>query len=249
MSFDWTTFFLEIINFLILVWLLKRFLYKPVTNAIARRKTAIEMSLAKARAAQEEAQGLKQQYQNRLGEWSREKEQARAKMHEEIAAERERLLTALQTTVEQEREISRVLEQRRQEELRRVMEEKAFALGGQFVARLFSRVADPELEAKLIDLVVEELPHLPEEQLETIHALRGKADFKVTVISAYPLTDDQRAALIGALTEISGEETSCEFTLDKRLVAGVRINIGPWVLRANLEDELKFFIEGTPRED
>ena len=45
MEFNWTTFSFEIINFLILVWILQRFLYKPVTNAIARRKAAIESQL------------------------------------------------------------------------------------------------------------------------------------------------------------------------------------------------------------
>ena len=30
MAFDWTTFGLEIINFLALLWILKRFLYRPV---------------------------------------------------------------------------------------------------------------------------------------------------------------------------------------------------------------------------
>ena len=37
MQLNWSTFVLEIINFLILVWVLKRFLYKPVLAAIAQR--------------------------------------------------------------------------------------------------------------------------------------------------------------------------------------------------------------------
>ena len=42
MEVDWTTFALEIINFLILVWILKRFFYHPVLDIIARRRICIE---------------------------------------------------------------------------------------------------------------------------------------------------------------------------------------------------------------
>ena len=46
MQLDWSTFILEILNFLILVWILKRFLYKPILTMIAERKAAIEQTLA-----------------------------------------------------------------------------------------------------------------------------------------------------------------------------------------------------------
>ncbi len=57
MELNWTTFALEIVNFLILVWILKRFLYKPVLEAIARRKTAIDKTLSDAAGAAESRRG------------------------------------------------------------------------------------------------------------------------------------------------------------------------------------------------
>ena len=50
MQIDWTTLVLEIINFLVLVWILKRFLYRPVMEAIAARQQRVEGKLAEARA-------------------------------------------------------------------------------------------------------------------------------------------------------------------------------------------------------
>ena len=50
MELTWSTFILEIINFLILVWILKRFLYKPVMDAIAKRRASIEQSMQDAAA-------------------------------------------------------------------------------------------------------------------------------------------------------------------------------------------------------
>ncbi|WP_054775053.1 hypothetical protein [Methylogaea oryzae] len=47
MELDWSTIALEIVNFLILVWLLKRLLYKPVQDIIAQRRAAIEATCGK----------------------------------------------------------------------------------------------------------------------------------------------------------------------------------------------------------
>ena len=66
MELDWTTFWLEIVNFLVLVWLLKRFLYRPVADAVARRRAAIERSVSEARSRAEQAEGLERQYRGRL---------------------------------------------------------------------------------------------------------------------------------------------------------------------------------------
>jgi len=48
LELSWSTFLLEIINFLVLVWILKHFLYKPVLDVIARRRSGIEKTLADA---------------------------------------------------------------------------------------------------------------------------------------------------------------------------------------------------------
>ena len=55
MELSWSTFALEIVNFLVLVWILKHFLYKPVMDVIARRRADIESTLADAKTAQDEA--------------------------------------------------------------------------------------------------------------------------------------------------------------------------------------------------
>ena len=48
MELDWTTFILELVNFVVLVWILNRFLYRPVMNVIDQRKAAIQRTLAEA---------------------------------------------------------------------------------------------------------------------------------------------------------------------------------------------------------
>lgn len=243
MEFDATTFALEIINFLVLVWILQRFLYKPVTTAIAQRKAGIEKTLGDAQAVRADAESLKRQYENRKADWEREKAQARVQLLQEMEAERTRLMTALHASLEQEREKLRALEQQRAVELRRRLEENALADGGRFVARLLSRIASPELEERIRELVLEDLPHLADRELQSLRASCQEGDAKINITSGYPLGEGQRASLAQALSRLTGQAVACEFGQDPELMAGLRIGVGPWVLRSNLRDELKFFAE------
>ena len=59
MEIDWFTVIAQVINFLILVWLLKRFLYKPVLNAIAEREKKIAAQLSDAEAKRSRGQKRK----------------------------------------------------------------------------------------------------------------------------------------------------------------------------------------------
>lgn len=241
MEFDWTTFILEIVNFLILVWLLKHFFYRPVLGIIARRREGIEKTLSDARITQTEAQALKVQYEAREAEWAKEKEAARARLAEEISAERERSMAALRASLSDEREKARVLEEKRLAEWRRAAEEQAIALGAAFCARLLARLASPALEATLVDVTVDELPRLPAEQVRDLAASAGEDELKPAVMSAYLLDEARRKAIGESLSALVGRRVSAVFSENPDLVAGLHVSLGAWVLHANLRDELKFF--------
>jgi F-type H+-transporting ATPase subunit b len=238
---NWSTFVLEIVNFLILVWILKRFLYKPVLEAIAQRKAAIDKTLSDAKARQAEAQALEQQYKNRLADWENEKGKLRVELAEEINARRGQLMAALESSLGQEREKARVLEERRMDDLKKRAEEEGSAKGVEFTARVLARAACPELERKLIALILEDLSLLPEEQLRAIRVACKDAACQAKVTSAFPIGEAERSTIKQRLKDAVQRDISTEFHEDSRLLAGLRINIGPWVLRGNLLDELEFF--------
>ena len=241
MEFDVTTFALEIINFLVLVWLLQHFLYRPVTTAIARRQAGIEKTLADAQATRSEADAFKQQFEHRMADWIQEKALARRELLQELEAERARLMIALQASLDEERERQRALEQRRAAEQRRRLEDEARAEGASFAARLLSRLASAEQEERIRRLLLEDLPHLPAQQLQALRTASQTEEVKIT--SAHPLDESQRAGLIEALAGLAGKPVACAFDQDAHLMAGLRVCLGPWMLRASLLDELHFFAE------
>jgi F-type H+-transporting ATPase subunit b len=242
---DWTTFLLELINFLVLIWILNRFLYQPVMKIIAQRKTAIQKTQADAEQMRSDAETLRGQYENRLAEWEQEKDKARAKLRDEISADRNRLLDELRKELDQERKKAAAVEQRRLKDFTQQTEAAAIAQGATFASRLLSRLGGVELERRIIDLVMEDLPRLPQDKIQAIQSVPATTGPAMRITTGYPLDTTQRKILGDACQTLMGREVPCEFLEDRNLIAGLRISFGSWVLRANVQDEMSFFAESS----
>jgi len=245
MQLDLTSFVLELINFAVLVWILHRFLYRPVLAAIDRRRAAVEKSLAQARTARDEAAALKTQVEERLASWERERAEAKGKLAAELAAQRERALAETARAAEQERARQVALQAKQELERRSADEQRALEQAGAFAARLLERVSGPELDARLVELLAADLAGLPKERLDALAEAARTADGSVAVRSARPLSDAARARLEQALSQSLGVECRAEYAVDESLLGGVRVALGSWLLQADLSDELRFFSGGV----
>lgn len=241
MNFDWTTFILEIINFLVLVWILKHFLYQPVLDIIAKRRAGIEKALADAQRIKAEAEVLKLQNEKFLADWEQQKEAAQARLMAELAIMRENKLAELNASIKEEAERRKVLEERSKREFERSMEEKGVAQGVAFSTKLLTRLASSELEAGLYTLLLKDLHSLSEENRHAIAKAAAASELQIKVQSAFPLHPSKQTELTHYLAEVAGRMLPIEFHVNPELIAGFQIVIGPWILHANLRDELKFF--------
>jgi F-type H+-transporting ATPase subunit b len=238
---NWSTFVLEILNFLILVWILKRFLYKPVLDVIARRRANIEKTLADAQALHAEAEKLQEQYESRLSDWNKEKQQARESLAQELEAERVRKIAELQSSLVHEKEKIKVTEERHQRDARQKIEETALIQGARFATHLLEQASGPDTEIRLVELVITELGQLSAESVAAVQNSFGKRPEAIEVRSAFPLPSDLAQRLTQALTTITSSDIPLRFEQDSKLLAGLQITIGHLVLGINLRDELKGF--------
>ena len=104
-------------------------------------------------------------------------------------------------------------------------------------------MAGAELERGLVDVLREDLPGLPAERRHALaHALR-REDGPIEVTSAYPLDAGQRKGLEQTLAELAGRPAACRYRQEPSLLAGVRLQLGAWVLHADLREELRGFTE------
>ncbi|MCX7098426.1 MAG: F0F1 ATP synthase subunit delta [Methylococcales bacterium] len=243
MEFNLSTFSLEIINFLILIWILQRLFYKPVLAAIAKRKQFIEQALNEANAMKLQAEAQHTLYENRLKLWAQEKQAALNGLHEQIDAERKTLMAELEVELNQERQKLEVNCQRQQNGLIQLAQQQALQNGARFAAMLLTQAASPTLEASLLGMLMDNLKTLPEACLASMQALGTNQPIPVSISSAYPLTDEQKRQLEQKLDGLANNPLSPHYHQDTALIAGIRVDIGAWVLNANLQYELTAFAE------
>lgn len=243
MEFNLSTFVLEIINFLILIWILQRLFYRPLLEVIARRKQFIDQSLSDAKQLKQQAEQQCNLYENRQKLWEQEKQAAITALHQQLEIERKVQLDRLNAELEQERQKTNVMLLKQQKELQQQTEKQALQNGAKFAGILLKQSAGPELEARLFTLLQDNLTTLPEACKQSLITLGTKKSVPIKITSAYPLPIELRQQLEQKLAVLINSPTSFQYHQDVALIAGLRMDIGAWVLNANLQHELIGFTE------
>ncbi len=94
MLIDWFTLIAQFLNFLLLVWLLKRFLYKPIMNAVDQRERSIEEQLENAKNQIVLAETLNSEYKSQLQNFNQKRETLMAEAVQEASQTKQKLLEA-----------------------------------------------------------------------------------------------------------------------------------------------------------
>ena len=243
MEFNLSTFVLEIINFLILIWILQRLFYKPLLEVIAKRKQFIDQSLSEAKNLQLQAEQQCSLYENRQKLWEQEKQTAITALHRQLEAERKAHLDKLNADLEQERQKANVLLSKQRRELQQQTEKQALRNGAKFAGMLLHQSTGPELEARLFTLLMDNLTTLPEACKLSLTTLGTKKSVPIKITSAYPLPSEMRRQLEQKLGTLINSQINFQYHQDEALIAGLRMDIGAWMLNANLQHELIGFAE------
>ncbi len=242
MELNWSTFILEIINFLVLVWILKHFFYAPIQNVISARKKMVDENLDHANKLQVEAKKLQNTYENRLQEWGKEKEQKQKLFLQEIDDWKSHEQAKFLKTINEEKEKMMALEKQNITKIINKNAKEAMSLAGKFATKFLHEFADENLESNIIDKVIKELKNLSEEKIQTLKS-GFQIENKIVVQSVYALNENLKKQLTQSILEMLGDKVDIIFTLNPELLAGMNIQIGSIFLKASLRDELKFFSE------
>ena len=243
MQFDWMTFGLEILNFLVLVWLLKHFLYRPVLAVLDARQARVKSEMARAEELVKEGANLKNDYEKRLAQWTLEQEQLRQQLEQELVQQRaagvERIRQSL-ADEETKMRARRTAEAATHEaDLGRRIANVVYGN----VAAMLRRLASPTLTESLVALLLEDLSTLSSEQLQNLREAAQKigAGGTVEIESAHALTDASTMAIARGLSAVTRVSLQTAVRVNPELIAGIRIAVGECLLHADLADELTFF--------
>jgi F-type H+-transporting ATPase subunit b len=234
MNFSWWTFALQVVNFLILVWLLRRFLFKPVSAIVARRKEEIARTLSDAAAERQKALDTQQELEAQRAGIEAERQRAIAEQREQLVTERTKIL---EETRAQAQEIISQARKRIAEE-RSVATEELFSrsieLAGALAERLLRDLALPSIERPFLARVLDYLDRLSTQERESlVSRLSGNP---LIVTTAHPLEPEEEGEWRAQIQKRITNGTSIRFRSDPALIAGAEITFPHAILRFNWRD-------------
>ncbi len=230
MHLDWSTFALQTVNFAILVWLLHRFLYRPVLRLVDERRAMIDKQYADARAAEAAAQaqrdavaaerdGIAAERAAVLRNAAAQAEQAAAARRAEAERDAAALIEGGRKTLADERDAALA-------EVRR----GALDLGTAIAARLVGEMPAKLRAESWMERIEQYLAALPAAEREGLaHQLADGA--ALTVVTAAALLPETAAAWRARLHRTLGDGAAIRFDVDKGLVAGAELHFPDAVLR------------------
>jgi F-type H+-transporting ATPase subunit b len=238
MLIDWFTVGAQALNFLILVWLMKRFLYKPILDAIDGREKKIAAELANADAKKAEAQKEHEEFQRKNTEFDSERAALLSKATGEAQAERQRLL-------EEARKAAADLSSKRQEALRNEERNLHQAVSSRTQREVFAiarkaltDLATVSLEERLGEVFTRRLREMDGKAKDALGAALKTDSGPGVVRSTFDLPADQRAAIQNALNETFSAEVRVRFETAPDLVAGIELTTNGQKIAWSIADYL-----------
>lgn len=247
MTIDWFTLAAQVANFLILLLLLRRFLYQPVIGVMRRREEEIERRFQEAEESRREAK----EEAERLREERRELEEKRKALIEEAREEAEKrrseMMEEARREVEQQRERWQEGLQRDRAKARRTLRLGAARQALAAARKSLENLASEDLQARAVDSFLNHLTGLGEDDRRVLADAVDAEEPELVVRSAFELEPDERRRIVGALQEATDrDELEAEFEVDEALLLGLEVEAEGRLLRWSADhyfDELESEVE------
>lgn len=224
MAIDWFTVGAQMINFLILIWLLKKFLYRPIIKAMASREQGLVDRLQGVEVQMSEAEQLKKHYEVNLQQLNSDKDNILAEARQQAETDRTLQLQSLNDELQQEKKrFDEEMYQQQQElggVINKVIVEKALQLGG----KILSGLADQSLEQQIVEHFLQNLAELPDDEQSVLQKAISQDD-AVTIISRFPLNETQRNKIRSRLDQLATVRKMV-FELNEQLICGITLEAG-----------------------
>jgi F-type H+-transporting ATPase subunit b len=248
MHFTWTTFLFEILNFVVLAFVLHRLLYRPLREAIRKRQEANERARREAEKMRQEAEALRKDLDAGGAELERQRERVLHEAREQADAERRRLLAdAEQTSSRRREEVRQALDQEREEALR-LLRQEAVGMAVDLAERLMGEAVDDGLHRDLVLRLAGTLRRLPENDLERLRT-GWQPDDGAVLETARELDAPTLGQVREAVAAALGRPAELDVRAAPALLGGARLRLGGWVYDVALAGQLEAVRQGRPEED
>jgi F-type H+-transporting ATPase subunit b len=246
MLINWFTVFAQAINFLILVWLLKRFLYKPILQAIDEREKRIVTELADAEAKKAVAQKERDDFEHKNQAFDQERAALIRRAIDEATAERQQLLNEARRDADafraKRQEALQTEYRNLSDTITRWVQREVFAIARKTLADL----ANMNLEERISEVFVGRLRALDSTTKDKLAAALSTGSHAALVRSAFDLPAAQRDTIEGVVKESLGGSAQVHFEKAPELVSGIELSTNGQKVAWSIADYLATLATTAP---
>ncbi len=233
MQLDWWTLLLQTVNVLILLWILSRFLFRPVAKIIAERQAAAKAEFQRAKDEHAKAEAEREALRKQAEDAAAKRAEILTRAEEEAKAQREALLQAANAEAEAARDATRGELERMRAGQTQALSDAASALAIDISARLLERLPDEARITGFIRGLAAAVADLPETTREGV----GSGG-PVPLRAARALSAEETALVTTRLGEAVGHPVDLAISVDESLLAGLELDAPKAVVRNHLRADL-----------
>ncbi len=223
MLIDGFTVIAQVINFLILVFLLHRFLYRPIANAMSRREAKIAAELSEANTIKQEALREAEAYRAEREALKMERERLLHEARQEAEAQRKEMMKATRAELEASRAHWQAGLAAEKEAFLQDVRQRIGRLVLTISRRALADLADADLEQRMIDVFTRHLGSLSEREREILSESILKSGRRVLVRSRFELPVKAQQQLLAVLQNGLLDEIELQMEIDPDLLCGVEL--------------------------
>lgn len=233
MLINWFTVLAQIVNFLILIYLLKRFLFKPIQRAISEREKKMAEALNRAEKAEQTAAASALALEKEKEDLVQSREKLLSEAREEVAHWREETLKGAKDEVETLRDVWMANMTRDRQAfldgLKHRLVEQVVDIGGKVIRDL----ADQGLNQQVLQVFLQKVSAGKDE------ITRKAAEEGVVVQSGIPLEEADEKTLMARLSQWFPANTRIQLEPAPELGLGIQLVAGDRKVAWHLADYLR----------
>lgn len=226
MQIDWFTLSAQIVNFLILLFLLKKLLFDRIVSAMDQREEKIASRIEQAEQDKQDAADKKNAYEKKMDEWEQRRKEMMEEARDDAEKEKKKLRESARKEIESMRDEWR---QSLDNEKKKFIKDLRLKTGRQIYEiskKLVKDMADKEMEQEMIHVFLERVKNLSEKEKKNISNALNNNNNKASIISAFEMDSSQKSNLTRSLNDEFDKKIDVDYKQSDELICGIELEAG-----------------------
>ena len=244
MKIDWFTIVAQLINFLVLLWLMKRFLYKPILNAIDKREKRIAGELENAHSTKVAAEKQKDEFDRKNEELKGQSSAFLKNAQDEAEGQRVRLLKEAREEADALRTKQRAVFADEVKALRTSVIQRTQEEVLAVTRKILKDLAGTSLEEHIVVVFNQKLHDLDKAEKDVLISAHKTQPGTIVVQTAFDISSEMKSLTEASIQELFGMKTKIAFESSTDLISGIELSFNGQKMAWSVADYLSTVEEG-----